>query len=189
MEYQIPSIPVPGSSALRCSKVRPQTVESASSVRILAVGTLQKVTRITSYNVCYTKLLREHLRAELPGTGIDGIWYSINPAIEYGDETSNNTWATVPSYGYHSFYWIESTGPALTPGFCNDTAGPLTIRFIEIPVITSYSIHYTKLYEREIRLLVFLLYGHRYAMLKLLLKPVLKIFRLMHHWAHIFFIM
>ncbi|HNQ67917.1 MAG TPA: hypothetical protein PKN32_06045, partial [Bacteroidales bacterium] len=75
----------------------------------------------------------EHLRAENPGSEIEGYWYNINPATVYGDAFSWNTWATVPNYGYHDFYWIEETGPGLTPGFCNDTAGPLTIRFIQIP--------------------------------------------------------
>jgi len=74
-----------------------------------------------------------NLRAENPGTGISGIWYSINPAIVYGDPFSNFTWATVPNYGYHNFYWIESTGPEMQPGFCTDTAGPLRIHFIEVP--------------------------------------------------------
>jgi len=75
----------------------------------------------------------EHLRAELSGTEILGYWYSFNPAADFLDEFDNNTSVTMPSYGYHDFYWIEETGPGLTPGFCNDTAGPLTIRFIEIP--------------------------------------------------------
>ncbi|MDD3860408.1 MAG: hypothetical protein PHW83_09440, partial [Bacteroidales bacterium] len=74
-----------------------------------------------------------NLRAENPGSEISGYWYNINPATDYGDEFSWSTWATVPNYGYHDFYWIEETGPGLTPGFCNDTAGPLTIRFIQIP--------------------------------------------------------
>jgi len=75
----------------------------------------------------------EHLRAELPGSEILGYWYSYNPAADFLDEFDNNTSVTMPSYGYHDFYWIEETGPNLTPGFCNDTAGPLTIRFIEVP--------------------------------------------------------
>jgi hypothetical protein len=75
----------------------------------------------------------EHLRAESPGSEIEGYWYNINPATVYGDPFSNSTWATVPNYGFHDFYWIEQTGPDLTPGFCTDTAGPLTINFIQIP--------------------------------------------------------
>lgn len=75
----------------------------------------------------------DRLRAENPGSDIAGNWYDASPATTYGDQTSYDTWARVPSYGYHDFYWIESTGPILQSGFCTDTAGPLTIRFIEIP--------------------------------------------------------
>ena len=75
----------------------------------------------------------ERLRAENPGSGITGYWFNYNSATIYGDEFSVNTWTTVPSYGYHDFYWIEDNGPSYAPGFCSDTAGPLTIHFIEIP--------------------------------------------------------
>jgi gliding motility-associated-like protein len=78
----------------------------------------------------------ENLRAENPGSGITGYWYNINPATTYTPNAfaNNNVSVTVPTYGYHDFYWIEQTGPQLTPGFCNDTAGPLTILFIETPM-------------------------------------------------------
>jgi hypothetical protein len=75
----------------------------------------------------------ERLRANIPSTGITGYWLSQNPSIQYGDVNSNFTWATVPSYGYHDFYWICENGPQFLTGFCNDTAGPLRIHFIEIP--------------------------------------------------------
>ncbi|MCK9256310.1 MAG: gliding motility-associated C-terminal domain-containing protein, partial [Bacteroidales bacterium] len=74
-----------------------------------------------------------NLRAEAPGQHITGYWYTINPYTIIGELGSNHTWAQVPNYGYHDFYWIEETGPGLTPGFCNDTAGPLRIHFIEVP--------------------------------------------------------
>ncbi|MDD2386370.1 MAG: hypothetical protein PHP52_06260, partial [Bacteroidales bacterium] len=73
------------------------------------------------------------LRAENPGSGITGYWYTNNSATDIGDEFSVNTWAIVPNYGYHDFYWIEETGPAYAQGFCTDTAGPLRIHFIQIP--------------------------------------------------------
>jgi gliding motility-associated-like protein len=73
------------------------------------------------------------LEQKIQEVELTGYWYNINPATVYGDAFSWNTWATVPNYGYHDFYWIEETGPSLTPGFCNDTAGPLRIRFIQIP--------------------------------------------------------
>jgi gliding motility-associated-like protein len=74
-----------------------------------------------------------NLRAESPGSEIDGYWFTQNPATVFDDPFEIFTCATVPNYGYHDFYWIEETGPSLEPGFCIDTAGPLTIRFIEIP--------------------------------------------------------
>jgi len=75
------------------------------------------------------------LRAENPGTGIRGYWSTNNPFTEFYPDanTWNNASATVPSYGYHDFYWIEETGPEDMPGFCTDTAGPLRIHFIQIP--------------------------------------------------------
>jgi len=76
----------------------------------------------------------DRLRAENPGTGITGYWYTDNPSTTFDPSTFDVfVTTTVPSYGYHDFYWIEENGPALEPGFCNDTAGPLTIHFIEIP--------------------------------------------------------
>jgi len=76
----------------------------------------------------------DRLRAEEPGSGITGYWFNLNPATHYDpNEFDNFVTATVPSYGYHDFYWIEETGPEYAPGFCNDTAGPLTIHFIQIP--------------------------------------------------------
>ncbi|MDD4150372.1 MAG: gliding motility-associated C-terminal domain-containing protein [Bacteroidales bacterium] len=75
-----------------------------------------------------------HLRAENPSSDITGYWYTISPETVYGNEFSFFTWAKVSQYGYHDFYWIEETGPAYSPGFCTDTAGPLRIHFIEIPV-------------------------------------------------------
>ncbi|MDY0140516.1 MAG: gliding motility-associated C-terminal domain-containing protein [Bacteroidales bacterium] len=75
-----------------------------------------------------------NLRAENPGSDITGYWYTVSPETVFGNEFNFSTWARVSSYGYHNFYWIEQTGPSYQPGFCTDTAGPLTIHFIEIPV-------------------------------------------------------
>ncbi|MDD2636681.1 MAG: hypothetical protein PHW82_14415, partial [Bacteroidales bacterium] len=74
-----------------------------------------------------------NLRAENPSSGISGYWYTQNPATQFDDPFDNFTCANVPNYGYHDFYWIEENGPSYAAGFCNDTAGPLTIHFIEIP--------------------------------------------------------
>ncbi len=76
----------------------------------------------------------DNLRAETPGTGIIGYWYDENSSTIYGDVFSNDTWTQVPEYGCFDFYWIEESGPALNPGFCIDTAGPLNICFYEIPI-------------------------------------------------------
>ena len=75
-----------------------------------------------------------NLRAESPGSEITGYWYTESPATMFDDPFDVFACATVPTYGYHDFYWIEETGPDLEPGFCTDTAGPLTIHFIETPV-------------------------------------------------------
>ncbi len=75
-----------------------------------------------------------HLRAQPAGSGVTGYWYNVtDPDPVYGNVYSNNTNVTVSSYGYHDFYWITHNGPQYQPDFCNDTAGPLTIHFIEIP--------------------------------------------------------
>jgi gliding motility-associated-like protein len=73
------------------------------------------------------------LRAELPSTGTRGYWYALNPAAYFDDPWANFTSVTVPSYGNHYFYWVVENGPEDMPGFCADTAGPLRIRFIQIP--------------------------------------------------------
>jgi len=76
----------------------------------------------------------DNLRAQNPGSGINGVWWNeTDPDAVYGDPNHHNTNVTVTTYGYHDFYWIASTGPTFMPGFCNDTAGPLRIHFIEIP--------------------------------------------------------
>ena len=82
----------------------------------------------------------DRLRAENPGSGITGYWYTSSPATDFEDEFSfTTTWTTVPNYGYYDFYWIEQTGPSYYPDFCTDTAGPLTVHFIEMPVANARS--------------------------------------------------
>ncbi|HNQ67029.1 MAG TPA: T9SS type A sorting domain-containing protein [Bacteroidales bacterium] len=72
----------------------------------------------------------DHLRAENPGTGIYGHWWNENPAVIF-TPLNLETSVTVPSYGYHDFYWIEESRPEYMPnGWCADTAGPLTIHFL-----------------------------------------------------------
>ena len=78
-----------------------------------------------------------YLRAENPGDGISGYWFEDSPYTQFGpnNQTYNQTITdvTVPSYGRHSFYWIEYTGPADNPRFCKDTAGPWTVNFLQQP--------------------------------------------------------
>jgi|GEM_PF-1054772 len=73
------------------------------------------------------------LRAELPSTGTAGYWTTYSPSAFFDNQWSNFTSVTVRSYGDHYFYWIVENGPEDMPGFCADTAGPIKIRFIEIP--------------------------------------------------------
>ena len=76
-----------------------------------------------------------HLRAMQPPPGVKGVWWcDTDPDAEIDDPNSHNTFVNVSNYGYHDFYWILSTGPTYQPNFCNDTAGPLTVHFIEKPV-------------------------------------------------------
>jgi gliding motility-associated-like protein len=85
----------------------------------------------TTCGYCFNRL-----QAGNPGTGIEGFWWSPNDAnATFSEVTQTNPdTVCVTSYGYKDFYWIEETGPETAePGFCTDTAGPLTIRFIQIP--------------------------------------------------------
>ncbi len=73
------------------------------------------------------------LRAENPGSGIEAYWYCESSGVDFGNPFSNNTWVDVSAYDCYNFYWIEQSGPENMPGFCNDTAGPINICFIQIP--------------------------------------------------------
>ncbi len=77
------------------------------------------------------------LRAENPGDGISGMWYSDSPSTLFGDNNSTvshyTTEVTVPSYGRHDFYWIAYTGPENDPRFCKDTSDAWTIEFVQMP--------------------------------------------------------
>jgi hypothetical protein len=80
----------------------------------------------------------DFLRAENPGSGVTGHWEcsTCGPTWWYPDIIPE---IQVSSYGYNVFYWIEETGPALNPGFCTDTAGPLIIHFLnDHPLFAGY---------------------------------------------------
>ena len=72
-----------------------------------------KFIRITSYNVCYTKLLRY-------------VYYAIRS---------------------HNIYVIEGDQQTTNDALRIQKAGAKAIQVNTGNVITSYSIHYTKLYE------------------------------------------
>ncbi|MEA3448421.1 MAG: hypothetical protein U9Q98_08255, partial [Bacteroidota bacterium] len=75
-----------------------------------------------------------HLRAENPGTGVNGNWI-VEPSNgvvflnqEYDDIVE------VTYYGYYVFHWTESNHPENEPPtFCSDTSEPWTVHFIETP--------------------------------------------------------
>ena len=94
------------------------------------------VTRITSYNVCYTKLLRTK------DIALSLIFGSVAPA-----SAPAGTVAVI-----HEYKAKGNLTKALYAivGF-DDGLGIIIFGFAAAIVITSYSIHYTKLYETEPR--------------------------------------
>lgn len=75
-------------------------------------------------------LIFDRLHSEYPGSGITGYWYSLSLDF-YWDDIDPGWIAQASTFGYHSAYWVEEVGPALDPGFCKDTAGPLVLHFID----------------------------------------------------------
>ena len=97
---------------------------------------MKSASRITSYNVCYTKLLR------------------IYPGEKYSGEIIRK-YPTIDAYT-HSFQIeirINNPGEKLRPGMFARVSlelgemDALVVPALAVLVITSYSIHYTKLYE------------------------------------------
>ena len=111
--------------------------------------------RITSYNVCYTKLLR---------LVCDSCFLSGLLKIETIDDEGNKQKTWRPKQVYHYIQWKN-----LEPDIIVDVSGYMDIKMDAVMayktqfydanskepitpiatknVITSYSIHYTKLYE------------------------------------------
>ena len=76
----------------------------------------------------------EAFETEPPGTNVSSYWtYSyLNQWIIIDDQ---NPVFNVSQYGYHTFYWVEYTGPdSLGPEFCADTAD-VTLHFTKRPDI------------------------------------------------------
>ena len=82
--------------------------------------------RITSYNVCYTKLLRIHESMEF-----------LHIKSTFGIAISQNRSGYEKRPGFPAFFRFIAPETRLRPS--------------PRRVITSYSIHYTKLYEKESR--------------------------------------
>ena len=99
-------------------------------------------TRITSYNVCYTKLLRcrhnlNYWRRQ-PYLGIGAGAHSFFP------DNWGSRWQIPNDLEHYQEALRNSTDPAqCLETFTRDSAMRETVYL----VITSYSIHYTKLYE------------------------------------------
>ena len=95
--------------------------------------------RITSYNVCYTKLLRLQV-AKDPGVEIVWIGYTLmvlGTLIAFF-LSHRRIWVTLSEEEGRVKVLVGGSGHRNQPGFA--------LYFDEF-VITSYSIHYTKLYE------------------------------------------
>ena len=90
--------------------------------------------RITSYNVCYTKLLRKTPREDVATP----IWRAKITAAEF---LYGVTWATV------AFISPETQGEAAHTFIFASLLVVISMRMLFASVITSYSIHYTKLYD------------------------------------------
>ena len=108
---------------------------------------LSLASRITSYNVCYTKLLRagsgqasSGLVQGSPRRHRDGSsparWTSFRREALHRSRAANSTWRACRTAGSLPCCEAARTWGALSPGTRRSS------------VITSYSIHYTKLYER-----------------------------------------
>ncbi|MFW6302463.1 MAG: gliding motility-associated C-terminal domain-containing protein [Bacteroidales bacterium] len=76
----------------------------------------------------------DNLRAENPGSGVDGNWISSpSNGVEFLTQSYNET-VEVANYGYYDFQWVESNHPDNEPPeFCSDSTDPWTVHFIEVP--------------------------------------------------------
>ena len=118
--------------------------------------------RITSYNVCYTKLLRSfshtlsqrfsvgyNVGVEWDGeTAVPGYFYSAVLGVQITDQLGGfvESFGLMPEKGDEEHLLDAGLTYLLSPNFQLDISGGLGLSDNAI-VITSYSIHYTKLYE------------------------------------------
>ena len=94
------------------------TINGDVDLRLIEKLTKENVSRITSYNVCYTKLLR--------------LGFNVENKLLLQPFSFYVNCFTLPDLFTHVRYMLYTT----TPGMI-------------LTVITSYSIHYTKLYDFE----------------------------------------
>lgn len=78
-------------------------------------------------------LIFENLESEYSVSNTTGYWLCDDINAIYSDPFSQYSSVTVPSYGYHNFYWVEQSGPEITSNLCSDTSDVLTINFLEYP--------------------------------------------------------
>ena len=113
--------------------------------------------RITSYNVCYTKLLRDIDMQEAQAALKNSVAGRIGSALEGITKFAGFDWRTNISLigGFAAKEVVVSTlGTAYSLGEVDpEETGSLAEKLKAAPgwgpltVITSYSIHYTKLYD------------------------------------------
>ena len=112
-----------------------------------------RMARITSYNVCYTTLLRglKVLIDQVYAHSSDQHgWFAESRASQSGDKTDWYVWVDPLEDGTPPNNWQSVFGgPAWT---WDARRGQYYLHTFlkEQPVITSYSIHYTKLYEESL---------------------------------------
>ena len=104
------------------------------------------IDRITSYNVCYTKLLR----IALPAPALYGQFKNLSSIgrvvmglklMGFDDVYEVARGADIVSCAIQEKIQDKKNQPVIS------SACPAIVRLIQVRVITSYSIHYTKLYD------------------------------------------
>ena len=131
------------------------------SWKIFFIFLIGSVLRITSYNVCYTKLLRHNpqlLILDEPFTGFDPINQQeirelIFSFVSEGKIIILSTHQMETAEKLCADIFLLNKGKEVTSGKLSDIKKEFGGKHVEIKfngdlsVITSYSIHYTKLYD------------------------------------------
>ena len=137
------------------------------TVKGLVNGTINRQNRITSYNVCYTKLLRVTIKdvAKKAGTSTATVSKVMNNSYSISQPTIDRVKAAMEELKYHPNLQARNFAKKSTQAIIFATQLGQNIGFSNphmfemmsgleqalankgYTVITSYSIHYTKLYE------------------------------------------